>query len=302
MKDRNPRARRPRGRPALGLLAAGLLFLPGLARGEVSLTLEGELAGGYDSNLYLDAYAFPTSSQAGGGLLHFSPALQILLGSPGPHRFSATYSAEYREIFFEGNGHESRLDHGAELSYRSPPFFGFWLSASAGFEQLYFRLLSNGGWLGPHAGLKIGRSLGPILRATLGYTLEHATFSSSISPGLPRWELSHRLQPAFALRLHPGLLLEVQYTGSIVQADRPELGSTRHQPVLGIAFAPPTLPLEVRGSYGLHLLLTEAVESNPAGKLTITSRFDRIHEILGEVRVEPRPFVALFARYSGLIG
>jgi hypothetical protein len=304
---RTPGGAAPRRLGAAALLAVLGSLAAGRVEARVILAGGVELGGGYDSNLYLDALAFAaTVGNRGGGLFRIAPTLELLLRSEGGHLLSATCDVDYREVFFEGGEHESRVEHGAELLYRAPPLLGFLVSASAGFEQLHFRLLEEGGWIGPHGGIQLGRTVGPILRLAIGYTAEYLAYSSANGSGatisMPSWELYHRLQGSLALRLLAGLLLEAKYTGSLVQASRSELGSTRHEPLVGLAFAPIRVPLELRAAYGLQILLTQSLTANPAGKTTAASRLDTVHEAIGEARFKPLRWLELFARYAGLFG
>ena len=289
-----------------GWLPLCLLLWAPAARAQipVDVTFQGELAAGYDSNIYLETAALPQDIDgvAGMGLLLLA-STDLRVGPARSHHLLLNHSADFHQYVLTGGSTESMLQHGAELTYTAAPLAGIRLSAGAGFEHVLLAQQGDAGWITAHGRLWASRELCAWARLLLGYTVEYTDFGvlSSVSR-----QLGHGPQLWFGLRVARGLVLEPFYALAVETGDSGQLEGTQHQTGAWLSWSLDRPPLKVRAGYQVAVadVITTTTEQNPAGKqVTVQAeRSDLIHQWGGEVRLEALPWLEVFVRYESVLG
>lgn len=266
--------------------------------------LQGGLAAGYDSNIYLETTALPGDVEnASGGGLALDISADLRLGLARSHHLLLTYGADLHQYLLTGGGHETSLRHGAGATYGIAPLAGFRLWASAELEHLVLAQQGDAGWLSGTGRLRATRALCGWARAALGYSVEHSWFGalSSVSR-----QLGHGPELSLGLRVAPGLLVEPFYALSVETGDGGDLRGTQHQTGLWLWWRPDWLPVVFRLGYKLAVVDQTLVttEENPAGKTvsSVVERDDLIHLWGEEARLRALSWLEVFVRHESVLG
>lgn len=229
---------------ALFVLLTAAAPLPAEARSGWRWAAELRLAGGYDSNAFLDAAALPSASnvdEAGGPMLRVAPALTLGWAPTLGQELLIGYLAQLDQYLGGDVGRETALRHGPLLAYLPPAFLGFDLLIQGGLQQLLFRT-SDVGWLQAFGRVRLGRGLGERWWLGLAYLGGHVAYQagavadgdpSSISAVQNEW--THNLEATLRWRPRPTLLAELGYTLTRVLAQpRSFLDKTVQPPVFRV--------------------------------------------------------------------
>jgi len=287
-------------------IALSLLFAcPGVqAQTSLGISFRGDLAAGYDSNLYLETSALARDvDQAGGAGLELITSTVLRVGQARSHHMLLTYNAGFHQYFLSGGDHESMLQHGAALAYTTAALAGFRFSASAGFDHLVLAQEDDAGWIAFQGRLDADRVLCTWARASLAYRVEYTGFGALSS--IAR-QLGHGPELSLALRVAPGLVLEPFYALTVEAGDSEDMEAFQHQAGLWISWRAPWFPLWICVGYQLAViaLTMHTQEVNGAGKeapMELAGR-DVLHAVGEEIRFEALSWLEVFVRHESVLG
>lgn len=287
------------------LLLLLLVSSPAGAQIPLGIALKADLAAGYDSNIYLQTAALPAELEAvGGGVFQVEPSIRAVLGPGQSHNLALDYGADFRQYALTSGGHESLLHHHCDLTYTSPPLWGFKFSMTAGLDHLVLAEQPGGGWIAFGGRAAMRRALGDALRAALEYRVEYAAFGllSSVER-----QVSHGPVASLGWRVAPGLVLEPSYALTLDTGEPEEMEAIQHQAGLSASWRLPWVPLRLRVGYQVTFLdLTASVTTfNPAGKPVAgppVERADVLHQVGEEARLEGTGWLEIFVRHESTWG